>query len=316
MFVHALITAFALATGSPSSAEAEGSYRSEAAAAELVTIPLKRNRRSLFTVDVSLGRQLLFSGDPDADPLPFIFDTGANRTAVPRLIAAQLATEDELNIDRVGHGMTGQFSVGLFFHDELDFGLGPQPIEVVVVSGAYGSIFSAAGILGSNAFTDETIVLDFPGERLVVGSADAVRPDLWFDHENGMIKGLARLRGRPEPIRVLMDTGAEVSLINRALADFGRERSASQPVEVEGVDGETSYAVDERRMFPGLEIGGLCLGMFSVSVADVYAFEFRDWLEEPAIIIGMDLLKEAEVRIDYGTGSVAIDGVTDHQCGA
>jgi hypothetical protein len=314
MSAHALIAAFALLSGSHPALEVERSHGAEAPPAEPVTIPLKHNRRSLFTVDVSLGRQVLFSGDPDADPLPFIFDTGANRTAVPRLIAAQLTAEEDLEIDRIAHGMTGQFGTGLFFHDELDFGLGPQPMEIAVVSGAYGSIFSAAGILGSDVFADETILLNFPNEQLVVGLQDEVRSDLWFDHETGLIKGLARLRGRTEPVRLLLDTGAEVSLVNRALADLGRGRSPAQMDEVQGVDGDTGYVVEERRTFSGLEIGELCLGAFWISVADVYAFEFRDWLDEPAIIIGMDVLKDAQVRVDYGTGAVAIDGGADHQC--
>ena len=280
------------------------------------SVALTQNTYDLYTVEVTLGRQLLFSGDPAADPVPFIFDTGANTTAVPRMIAMQLLAGEDLAMDRIGHGMTSQFATDLFYVDEVDFGFGVQTLEMAVIDQAYGSVLSAAGILGSNAFGDEIIIADFPRQQLVVSGADAVRPDLRFDHSTGLVTGQARVRGIDAPVRVMIDTGAAASLINPALAALRRGSTQRSEAEISGVAEGVTQTAEQRRFFGGLTLGGLCMGPFWITVADVYAFEARGWENEPAIILGMDALGDARLTIDYGGGAVALDGVTDHVCRA
>ncbi|HCR66480.1 MAG TPA: hypothetical protein DIW38_08205, partial [Oceanicaulis sp.] len=73
------------------------------------SIPMQRNSFGLYTLETHVGRSVLFSGNPDADPVPFIIDTGASHTAAPRLIAQQLADQQVITLDQVAHGITGQF---------------------------------------------------------------------------------------------------------------------------------------------------------------------------------------------------------------
>lgn len=279
-----------------------------------VDIPMRRNTHDLFVVDVSLGRQFLFSGDPDADPLPFIFDTGANKTAVPRLIASQLVSEDELDLTQIGHGMTETFLTDLFFVDNLNFGLGERTVDIAVISENFGSVLSAAGILGSNAFEGETLQVDFPSAQLSLMPDQIVRADLELDSETGLVLGIGRIRNIDQPIRIMIDTGAQVSLVNSALAALRRGQSRAANLEVTGVTEHASVQIEQRRLFSGLTVGEFCLDRFWISVADVYAFEAHGWTEQPAMILGMDVLRDARLTIDYAAGAVSLEGVTDFQC--
>jgi len=279
-------------------------------------IPLRRNSYELFTVNVSLGRQFLFSGNPNADPLPFIFDTGANKTAVPRLIASQLIDEDELEFDRVGHGMTEQFLTDLFFVDQLNFGWGDRSVDIAVIEESYGSILSAAGILGSNAFQSETLIVDFPGQKLMAAPDLTVRSDLRLDPNTRLILGEVRIRGIDAPVQVMIDTGSEVSLVNSALADLRRGPSRAADVTVSSVTDNSDVQAEERRVFGGLELGNLCMGAFWVTVLDAYVFQARGWQDQPAMVLGMDALKHTRLSINYDSGAVAVDAISDHVCAA
>jgi hypothetical protein len=67
-------------------------------------------------------------------------------------------------------------------------------------------------------------------------------------------------------------------------------------------------------MFAGMRVGNFCMPRFEVSVADVYAFEFHGWADQPAIIIGMDLLRHTQIKIDSETGAVELEAITRFTC--
>ena len=277
------------------------------------SVPMEQNSYGLYTVPTNVGRQVLFSGDPEADPVPFIIDTAANHTAVPRLIAQQLVDQSLISLDEVGHGLTGQFDADLIFVDQLDFGLGPREVRVAVFEEAYGSVMSAAGLLGASAFTDDVIQIDFPGQRLNLLDVSFIRgaPDVRLS--DGLIMGEGQVRGLDTPVRVLVDTGATASIVNSALvqARGGSRRIGDNAVS--GVSGPDVRA-ETRRMFSRFRLDNLCIGLFEITVSDVYAFDNHGWSDQPAIILGMDVLRHAVITVDYGTGQVAIEGFDDFEC--
>jgi hypothetical protein len=112
----------------------------------------------------------------------------------------------------------------LFFHDELNFGLGSRELDIVVLYESSGSILGTAGILGMNAFQDETIVLDFPESELYA-SDDSVRRDLTIHPTLGVIRGEAHFRGFEDPIPVMIDTGSPFTVVNTALGGTRRART-------------------------------------------------------------------------------------------
>lgn len=286
-----------------------------ATAPPIASIPLTENIFDLYTLETNVGRSVLFSGNPEADPVPFIIDTGANHTAVPRLIAEQLVSQQDISFDQIAHGMTGQFDTDLFFVDQLDFGLGPRTVEVAIFTEAYGAVMSAAGLLGANAFTDEIIELDFPGRslNLLHPSTQVASGDLRLTE--GLVRGQATLRGVEQPIHILIDTGATVSLVNSALLRARNTRSSVEgDISVEGVSGGVETSGELRRVFSRLQVDSFCIDLFQVTVADVYAFNVHGWMDEPAMILGMDVLRGGRLTLDYGRDQVMLSGQDNTAC--
>lgn len=278
------------------------------------SIPMQRNSYGLYTLETHAGRSVLFSGNPDADPVPFIIDTGASHTAAPRLIAQQLADQQVITLDQVAHGITGQFDTDLIFVEHLDYGLGPRVIEVAVFEDAFGSVMSAAGLLGANAFTTEIIQLDFPRARLELLPQRVSLSTTALSVQDGLVMGVGQVRGVNAPVRVLVDTGATASIVNTAFMRARAGPQSSTSMEIEGVSGDSRAVGEVRRMFSRFRVDDLCIGLFEITVSDVYAFEHHGWAEEPAIILGMDVLQHAVIRIDYGSGGVALQGFDRMAC--
>ena len=282
--------------------------------AAAAAMPMQRNTYGVYTVDVTVGRGLLFSGNPEADPIPFIVDTGANRTAVPRLIASQLIADEQISFDQIAHAVTGPFATGLFFINQLDFGMGPREVEVAIFEEDYGSVMSAAGILGSNAFTNEVIVLDYPALELRRERGISAPADMPLRIENGIIIGEGRVRGVPGPVRVFVDTGANASIVNTALVRRRGPAVGRQATQIEGVSGGAVARGETRRLVSNFEVSELCSGGFTVAVSDLYFFDGMGWAEEPSIILGMDFLQHARITIDYGNASARIEGTGHLAC--
>lgn len=276
-------------------------------------VPMHINTYGLYTVDVNVGRQVLFSGDPDAEPIPFIVDTGASHTAVPRLIAQQLVDRELISLDQVGHGMTGQFDTSLVFIDQLDFGLGARNAEIAIFEEAYGSVMSAAGLLGSNVFEGELIQIDFPRRSLSLLPGRFVEgsPDLRL--YDGLIFGTASIRGVDSPVQVIVDTGATASLANTALAHARGGALRTNEIVVWGVSGAEVHS-ESRKLLSRFRLDNLCIDLFEITVTDIYAFDHHGWSDRPAMILGMDVLENAVITIDHQTGHVAIDGMDTQSC--
>jgi hypothetical protein len=282
----------------------------------LATIPMQRNRDNLYTVDVSLGRSVSFLGNPQADRLPFIVDTGANRTGVPRAIANQLIADDDIILDQTAHAVTGPFDTGLFIVERLDFGLGPRQVELAVFDERDETVLSAAGILGSNAFREEIIVLDYPAAELRLMPQTASTPDMPLHFQDGLIAGEGRILGMSSPVRVFVDTGANASIVNSALVQRHRTARIGRTAVIGGVSSRIVARGELRRLFGGFEVSGLCAGAFQIAVSDVYFFDRLGLIDEPAILLGMDVLRHARITIDYGSGSARIEGVNNWRCQA
>lgn len=277
------------------------------------SVPMVKNSYGLYTVDVNVGRTVLFSGDPDAEPVPFIIDTGASHAAVPHIIAQQLISQDQISLDMIGHGTTGPFNTDLIFIDQMDFGLGVREVEVAVFEEAYGSVMSAAGLLGSNVFRSETIRIDFPGRRLHRLSQRLMQGSEDLRLEGGLILGTARLRGVETPVQVILDTGATASLANTALARARGGRVRMNENLVFGVSGAEAHG-EARKLLSRFQLDQFCISLFEITVSDVYAFDHQGWSDQPAIILGMDVLNNAVITIDYQTGAVTIEGIDNRSC--
>lgn len=314
--VGALLALAAFANAHAPVGEQDASYQTTPHSAVAVTrIALDRGEFGQFTLPVSLGRPIRLSDGSEAATVRLVLDTGANVSALPRQIAVQLAHAEQLAPDLTGHALTGSFPTTRFLVEGLDYGLGLRNVDAAVLPEGIDSELGASGILGLNALTGERITIDFPNALLESGGAFEVERHLQIDPAIDLIRGHARIRGIRRPVHVLIDSGMSGSVINPALARLARGRSDSVgAVMISGVSGDRPSRSDERRYLRGLRMGDVCMEGFWIPSADLYAFQVQGWAEEPAMIIGADILQHSRLMIDPNAGAVSIEGVTNFTC--
>ncbi len=280
----------------------------------VTTIALGHGEFGQFTLPVSLGRAVRLGDGSASETVPFLLDTGANVSALPHQIAAQLTPAEHLAPDLTGHALTSPFPTNRFFVEGFDYGLGPRTVEAAVLPEGIDSVLGATGVLGLNALKGERVEIDFPNAQLRIGGRGEIARHLEIDPHLDLIRGFARIPGVRRPVNVLIDSGASASVINPSLARLARGRTARDSLVIYGVSGDWPDRANRRRYVRGLSLGDLCLEAFWISIADLYAFETQGWDREPAMIIGADILQHARIEIDPVTQAVSIEGAGEFSC--
>ena len=104
-------------------------------------------------------------------------------------------------------------------------------------------------------------------------------------------------------VAAFIDTGAESSMGNEALYRMLLRNDPSyvttRSVELTGLTGGTATG---RLLFPRrVDLGRLTLSECPIAIADLQVFELWDLTERPALVIGMNWLRQFKrVEIDYG----------------
>jgi len=112
------------------------------------------------------------------------------------------------------------------------------------------------------------------------------------------------------PINAMIDSGSELSLCNSHLLAL-LDRKATRPPERRRIQMVTIIGEPfsgELAMLPFLRLGGLQLGEVAVVHADTHVFEIWGLADKPAVLIGMDLLRQFRaVSLDFGRSQVRFD---------
>jgi hypothetical protein len=265
----------------------------------------------------------------DRGPYRFILDTGANSSALaPRLV-------EELNLPAAEgvqvHGVTGTAMLPAVHVESMRAGdvvLPPDTLPVLP-----GDIFAGAdGILGVTGMQQMRIDVDFLHDRVRIGRSSGRRATSGYVTARASLwqGGLLLLAGKVGriPTRVIIDTGAERTLGNLPLRAAIQARSKSGDKFATSVFGATPD-VESATYFlaPRISIGPASLVDLSVTFGDLHVFELWGLTEEPALVIGMDVLGRLErFVIDYrrkefmmqaqGNGKVGIRRCTPTTCGS
>jgi len=228
-------------------------------------------------------------------PFRLILDTGANRSALSAQVAESLSLP-ATRAARLGvHGVTGAAEVPAVSVDSIKAGgILLERLDVPVLTGRV--LAEADGILGIDGLQDARIDVDFVRDRVTIDRATGKRP------RDGAMVIRAELRhggllvahgkvGRV-PVTVLIDTGAERSLGNMALHDallIGGQRS-SETVRTVVTGATPEIATGTSLRAPTVVIGDVRFRNLIVTFGDLHVFEVWGLVDEPAIVIGMDLL--------------------------
>lgn len=237
-------------------------------------------------------------------PFRFILDTGANQSVLTKhvveAIGLTLAPESQLML----HGVTGSLVVQAAKIDSLQTGdLIQRDLKVAVLNSVMGG---ADGILGTQGFEGLRVTVEFNQDRIRIERSRGQRAR----HNEGRIPAKLRfgrllvVSGHVGTIRVkaVIDTGAEMTLGNIALRDAllrrRKNNHGDEDVRVVGLD-ETSQTGRYLRT-PMIRLGEAEIEGVPIVYGDIHVFKLWELQEEPALLVGMDILGSLEkLVIDY-----------------
>lgn len=245
-------------------------------------------------------------------PYPFVVDTGASRSAVAPRLLAELGLVPDAEASLALRGVTGAADVPAVELESLQAGeIRLQHLRLPVVQ---RSIFADAdGILGVDGFDRACLYVDFVRQTIAIyrNGCPRFRYDwpripakLRFGRlvvVSGHIKRVA--------VKAIIDTGAERSLGNEALLHaLELQDKAADPSTATSVLGATEQVAPGNLVgTPTLYLGGVKVSDIDVTFGHFDVFRLWQMEDEPALLVGMDLLGAANgLMIDYKRSELRI----------
>jgi predicted aspartyl protease len=238
-----------------------------------------------------------------AGPYRFLIDTGANRTAISRQLAAQLNLQSGEKATL--HSVVGETTTRTAIVQNLQ--LTRKPVKRIEAPLLETKNMGADGILGTDALSLQRVEFDFLAETMSVVPSSAFKvPDepgtivIEGRRRNGrLIITDATANGRR--LIVVLDTGAEVTIGNEALRralSKGGLLPDTQPVALLSVTGDV--ITGDYMFLRELEIGGVTLQNLAIVFAPVHTFRQLKLDDRPAVLLGMNAMRAfKKVSIDF-----------------
>jgi hypothetical protein len=238
-------------------------------------------------------------------PFAFVVDTGASSSVIaPRLVTRLKLTPDPTRTMLL-RGITGSEIVPSVAIDNITAGGISIPAKLLPV--VESRVFADAdGIFGADAFGRGCLHVSFVAKRVFIQDNSCSRSDPAWEIIPAKFRfgGLAVVSARVGRARVtaIVDTGAERSLGNPALlAALKLTNKADDPATRTRVHAATSQAVWGHVIpMPNIRLGGLQVDNLNVVFGDFEVFHMWGVGDEPAIVLGMDILGTTRgIMIDY-----------------
>ncbi|HEV7605729.1 MAG TPA: aspartyl protease family protein [Steroidobacteraceae bacterium] len=248
-------------------------------------------------------------------PFRFVIDTGASRSTLAPHLARALNLQPSVGRNVMLNGVTGAAEVTTVAVDSLEIGalkFEKQDLPVIFTS----IMGNADGILGVAGFQDQRIDVDFKRDRVSVLESNGKRPHYSMvtaratRNNNGLMIVDVRV-GRRIRAKAVIDTGAERTLGNLALQNaMNKNRRRKREVVAAMVHGATPDITDgDVQEIKEATIGDMTLSNLEVIFADFHVFKLWGLDQEPAMLIGMDMLGVLErLVIDYRRNEVSMYG--------
>lgn len=243
-------------------------------------------------------------------PYSFIVDTGASISCVAHDLAESLGLP--MQPARPVHTMVGVKPQPLAMVDELRIGARRQRrMSALALQLDQPGI---QGVLAVDWLKGQRVTLDFTRSRLSFersreerSTSDIVVVPARRRHGQLTIVD-ADLGDRR--ISAMIDSGSELSLCNSQLLAL-LDRKATRPPERRRIEMLTIIGEPfsgDLVMLPFLRLGGLQLGEVPVVHADTHVFRIWGLEDKPAVLLGMDLLRQFRaVSLDFGRSQVRFD---------
>jgi predicted aspartyl protease len=238
-------------------------------------------------------------------PFQFILDTGANSTVISPHLVAALGLVVDAGQAVVMSGVTGSTSVPTVEVADIR----TRGLEFagrrLAVSDASG--VGTDGVLGVDALREKAVLVDFSEDRVEVIDAPEHHPS------DRLTRVPAKLRlGNllivdavvgTHKVKAVIDTGGQRTLGNPALYDMlGYRHEIPEREAAADVIGATdARQTGERHVVHSIRIGeDMRVANLVVTFGDFYIFKLWDLREQPALVIGMDMIGTlGEFGVDY-----------------
>ena len=283
------------------------------AQAEAATVDEERHEdTSVPTIDTAALQMTAPIFIDGQGPYQFIVDTGANVSCIAATLAGQLQLPAGplIKVNTVAGArrrqsvLVDRLQVGARTHRKVR-------APVLPVAG-----LKADGVLGVDWLKGQRLVLGFADDRLEITRSKADKPS-----DSSVVVPARRKSGQltivdadlaGERISAIVDSGSEVSLGNFALRELARRKDRTfkpgAPVGLISVAGERFEG--EAGFLPWVRLGGLQMGAVPVVYADSHVFRLWGLERSPALILGMDLLRQFDaVALDFGRSAVRFDAI-------
>lgn len=256
----------------------------------------------------------------DRGPYAFAIDSAANTSVIARDLAAGLGLPDDGDVTM--HTLVAGEPAPTVRAGRLRTGaLNARDVRLVVAD-RHG-LLGLDGLLGTDLLAGLRLVMHF-GRRTRI---NITRPRRWGEdagngqrlNARGAAPGEQRFNGLlmvdalagAAPCKVIVDTGAQTTIINSALARQAGARPLVLP------DGTTltrilsptgRNVVAEAMLLPELRLGGIILTGVPVLVGDFHTFGIWGLADQPAALLGVDILGLFQtVIIDLKRGELVLD---------
>lgn len=240
-----------------------------------------------------------------AGPFRFMVDTGSNRTAVSREVAARLGlvASNEITL----HSATGESRISTTRLPELR--LSKKKVNGIAAPLLTQADMGADGILGIDSLAAHRVLFDFRDQELSIVSASA--PVSRDEHEAIVIRAKRRdgrlivtdAKAGGSSVNVILDTGAQYSIGNAVLRDrLAAKGMVKMMGQVELVSVTGQRLVGELGFVSEMSIGDVFVRDLAIVFADAHTFRELKMNNKPSLLLGMNTLRSFDlVSIDFAS---------------
>jgi hypothetical protein len=258
--------------------------------------PTRRDRIGRIWAPVTINGQ---------GPFRLVLDTGASHSALTARVAETLGISLDSGRTALLRGATGSVRVPVVPVESLEYGdLLMLPRRLPIIPDALGG---AEGVLGTDGLANKRIHIDFRHDSITIMRSrnQPTAPGyetipVKFAH--GRIMVVDAWMGGVR-IKAIIDTGGQATLGNEALRAALAERrhrqdQAAVPDQVTGAT--LDIQTGNRLATPALMMGDVRVINPAMTFADFEIFQHWKMTDEPAMLIGMDVLGLLDTLIiDY-----------------
>lgn len=239
-------------------------------------------------------------------PFDFLVDTGANSSVIAEELATQLGLSRGAQ-SRL-HSIAGTQTVVTARVASL--AVGKRVRSDLVVSVLPREQLRMDGVLGLEWLGRASLLLDFKQRRMTIGEALPVPDARTVTVKSKLLRSGLTLIDAFMPLQRLVafvDSGSTTTVGNLAMLEAARRNNALigelNGTELRGVTGQV--LAGRAATLSRLTLGGMTLRNIPLVFGPVHTFDYWGFHEQPAIVIGVDILQRFDrVSMDFKRNEV------------